>query len=175
MSFYGDPDELDRIAGDIEKQAEQVRTRGGELDSRAAGMQWKSVAADRCRETVHGDRKSLDEIAQRMDEAAALLRRHAQEVRELIEKIKRIEDAVVGWFNSAIDRFNHAVDSFKHAVGDVVDSVTGFLGFGGGGSPPEPPTPPWQNWPHQPGNLPPSGDKAWLDVGTFMQGQGVIR
>src|SRR5919198_4669589 len=111
MSLYGDPDELDRIAGEIEKQAERVRTRAGELDSRAAAMQWKSVAADRCRETVHGDRTHLDDVAHRMDEAAGLLRQHAQQVRELIALIGRIEDAVVGWFDSAIDRFNRAVDS----------------------------------------------------------------
>lgn len=173
MSFYGDPDELDRIAGEIEKQAEHVRTRGGELDTRAAAMRWKSVAADRCRETVHGDRRNLDEIAQRLDDAAAILRRHAQEVRELIAKIKQIEESVVNWFNGAIDRFNRAVDSFRDAVNDAVDAVGNFLGFGGGAAP-QPPTPPWQNWPHQPGNLPPSGDKAWLDVGTFMRGQGVL-
>src|SRR2546421_4880481 len=101
MSFYGDPDELDRIAGEIEKHAERVRTRGGELDTRAEAMQWKSVAADRCRETVHGDRRSLDEIAQRLDEAAAVPRKHAQEVRELIAEVKQIEEGVVGWFNNA--------------------------------------------------------------------------
>jgi uncharacterized protein YukE len=173
MSLYGDPDELDRIATQIEQRAEQVRGRAGELDSRAEAMQWKSVAADRCRETVHGDRAHLDDVAHRMDEAAALLRQHAQQVRELIALIGRIEDAVVGWFNSAIDRFNRAVDSFKHAVGEVVDTVGDVLGFGGD-DPPQPPVPPWQNWPHQPGNLPPAGDKAWLQVGKFMQTKGVL-
>jgi hypothetical protein len=173
MSFYGDPDELDRIAAQIEQRADRVRTRAGDMDNQATAMRWKSVAADRCRETVSGDRRDLEDVARRLDEAAALLRGHAQQVREMIAKIKQIEQAVVGWFNSAIDRFNQAVDSFKHAVGDVVDSVGNFLGFGGG-DPPEPPVPPWQNWPHQPGNLPPSGDKGWLEVGEFMQKQGVL-
>jgi hypothetical protein len=54
-----------------------------------------------------------------------------------------------------------------------VDTVGGVLGIGG--DPPRPPVPPWQNWPHQPGNLPPTGDKAWLDVGTFMRAEGVLR
>ncbi len=174
MPFYGDPDELDRIAGQIEQRADDVRTRAEDMDTKAAAMQWKSIAADRCRETVAGDRKNLDDVARRMDEAAAILRRHAQEVRDTIAMIKRIEESVVGWFNSAIDRFNQAVDRFNRAVSDVVDTVGNFLGFGGDPQPPQPPTPPWQSWPHRPGNLPPSGDKAWLDVGRFMQTQGVL-
>jgi uncharacterized protein YukE len=173
MSFYGDPDELDRIASQIEQRADQVRTRAGDLDTRATAMRWRSIAADRCRETVHGDRTGLDDIAGQLTEAAGILRRHAQQIRELIALIKRIEDAVVGWFTSAIDRFNQAVESFRNAVSDVVDSVGNFLGFGGDPNP-QPPIPPWQNWPHQPGNLPPAGDKAWLDVGSFMQAKGVL-
>src|ERR1044072_2211357 len=108
MPFYGDPDELDRIATQIERRAEEVRTKGSDMDAKAAAMRWKSVAADRCRETVAGDHKNLDAVPQRMDDAAAILRQHAQQVRETLAMIKRIEDAVVGWFNSAIDRFNQA-------------------------------------------------------------------
>ncbi|HEU5108577.1 MAG TPA: hypothetical protein VFT95_08480, partial [Micromonosporaceae bacterium] len=70
--------------------------------------------------------------------------------------------------------FNRAVETFRNAVSDMAGAVGDFIGIGGG-DPPQPPTPPWRNWPHQPGNLPMSGDKAWLDVGRFMQGQGVLR
>lgn len=73
-------------------------------------MQWKSVAADLAREMVTGDRRKLDETAQRLDEAAALLRRHAQEVRETIAKIKMFEQTVVSWFESTVKAFNQEVD-----------------------------------------------------------------
>lgn len=88
MSFYGNPDELDHLAVQIGRRAEEVRDHASGMDARAGAMRWKSVAADRARETVAGDRRSLDETAQHLDEAAALLRRHAQDVRETIAEIK---------------------------------------------------------------------------------------
>lgn len=170
MSFYGDPDELDRLAGQIGRNAEDVRTRGSEMDARARAMRWKSVAADRARETVAGDRRQLEETAHQLDEAATLLRRHAQEVREIIAQITMFEQAVVNWFDSAITAFNRAINEFDNLVSDIARGVVSW--FGGGQ--PEPPTPPWQGWPHQPDNLPPPGDKRWLEVGEFMQRRGVI-
>ncbi len=171
MAFYGDPDELDRLAGQIEQRADEVRKHGADMAAQAVAMRWKSIAADRCRETVANDRKTLDGTATKLDEAAALLRRHAQQVRELIAAIKRIAESVVSWFNSAIDRFNQAVDRFKQAVSDMVDTVGSALGFGGDA--PQPPRPPWEGWKYQPHNLPAAGDKQWLEVGQYMQAQGV--
>jgi hypothetical protein len=170
MSFYGDPDELDRLAVQIGRHAEDVRTRGSEMDARASAMRWKSVAADRARETVTGDRRQLDETARRLDEAATLLRRHAQEVRETIAKITMFEQAVASWFDSAIKVFDQAVDEFDNLVSGIARGVVRWVG----GGQPEPPKPPWQGWPHQPDNLPPPGDKRWLEVGEFMRKQGVI-
>jgi hypothetical protein len=170
MSMYGDPDELDRIATQIERRADDVRCRAGEMETGAAAARWKSTAAERCRETIGGDRYKLEQAARRMDEAAALLRQHAQAVRELLALIKRTEEAVVGWFNRAIDRFNRAVESFRQAVDDVFETVGDVLGVGG--DRPQPPTPPWRDWPYQPGYLPRAGDKAWLDVGEFLRRQG---
>ena len=77
--MYGNPDELDRIAGEIEKRAESVRTRGTEMTDTARRMQWQSIAAERCRETVDGDKRKLFEAAEGLDGAAAVLRRHARE------------------------------------------------------------------------------------------------
>ncbi|OLR90878.1 WXG100 family type VII secretion target [Actinokineospora bangkokensis] len=171
MAFYGDPDELDRLAGQIEQRAEEVRKHGKQMVDAAQAMRWKSEAADRCRETVAGDRKRLDEIADKFDAAAAILRKHAQTVREMIAAIKRIGEQVVSWFNSAIDRFNRAVEGFKQAVADMARGVGNALGFGG--EQPTPPRPPWEGWKYQPGNLPPFGDKEWLQVGDFMRAQGV--
>ncbi|MGH3831162.1 MAG: WXG100 family type VII secretion target [Pseudonocardiaceae bacterium] len=170
MSFYGDPDELDRLARQIGRYAEHVRTRGSEMAARASVMQWKSVAADRARDVVTGDHRQLDEAAHRLDEAAALLRRHAQEVREAIAKIQMFEREITGWFDSALKSFNQAVREFGDLMSDIAHGVAHW--FGGGQ--PEPPTPPWQDWPHQPSNLPPPGDKRWLEVGAFMRKQGVI-
>jgi hypothetical protein len=170
--MYGNPDELDRIAGEIEKRADGVRDRAKKLDDDARKMEWHSVAAERCRETVGGDRRQLEKAADGLTEAAALLRRHAQEVRELIAMIKKISEAVVGWFTIAIDRFNRAVDAFNQAARDIADGVADALGFGGG-QPPSPPQPPWTGWKWGPDNLPPAGDKAWLEVGEYLRGQGV--
>lgn len=170
--MYGNPDELDRIAGEIEKRAESVRTHGTELTGNARRMQWQSVAAERCRETVEGDKRKLFRTAEDLDGAAAVLRQHAQEVREMIAAIKRIAEAVTGWFKSAIDTFNRAVDAFNDAVRDIANGVADALGFGGG-QPPQPPQPPWTGWKWGPDNLPPHGDKAWLEVGEYLRGQGV--
>ena len=68
--MYGNPDELDRIAGEIEKRAESVRTHGTELTDNARRMQWQSVAAERCRETVEGDKRKLFRTAEDLDGAA---------------------------------------------------------------------------------------------------------
>jgi hypothetical protein len=170
--LYGNPDELDRIAGEICKRTEFVRGRADEMHGKAQGMRWQSVAADRCRETVGGDKRRLFEAAEGLDEAAAMLRRHAQTVREMIAAIKRIMETVTGWFKSAIDTFNRAVDAFNNAVKDIADGVADTLGFGGG-QPPQPPQPPWSGWKWGPDNLPPQGDKAWLEVGDYMRRQGV--
>lgn len=170
MSFYGDPDELDRLAGQIGRHAADVRTRGSEMDARARAMRWKSVAADHARETVASDRRQLEETARQLDEVATLLRRHAQQIREIIAKLAMFEHTVVNWFDSAITLFDQAVDEFEDLTSDIARGVVSW--FGGGQ--PEPPTPPWQGWPHQPDNLPPPGDKRWLEVGEFMQRQGVI-
>jgi uncharacterized protein YukE len=170
MSFYGNPDELDYLAVQIERYAEEVRDHASGMDARARAMRWKSVAADRARETVTGDRRNLDETAQHLDEAAALLRRHAQDVRETIAEIEQIERAVTVWFGKAIEEFNNAVAEFKNLAEDIARGAVHLIT----GGPPEPPTEPWQGWPHQPNNLPPSGNKQWLQVGEFMRRQGVI-
>jgi hypothetical protein len=50
------------------------------MDDKARAMQWKSVAADRCREMVGDGKRRLCEAADGLDEAAALLRSHAETV-----------------------------------------------------------------------------------------------
>jgi hypothetical protein len=170
MSLYGDPDKLDHLAVQIQRRAGEVRDHASRMDAQARAMRWKSVAANRARGTVTGDRHKLDEAARRLDEAAALLRRHAQKVRETIAMIQRIEQEVIGWFDRAIKEFNNAVAEFNDLVEDIARGVVRWVT----GEQPKPPKEPWQGWPHQPNNLPPSGDKQWLQVGEFMRKQGVI-
>jgi hypothetical protein len=170
MSLYGDPDELDYLAVQIGRRADEVRDRAREMDVQARAMRWKSVAADRARHIVTDDRRKLDESAWRLDEAAVLLRRHAQEVRETIATIQRIEQEVIGWFDGAIKEFDNAVAEFTDLVEDAARGVVRWVT----GERPEPPKEPWQGWPYQPKNLPPSGDKQWLEVGEFMRKQGKI-
>lgn len=172
MAFYGDPDELERIAKEIETKAEKVRSDATAMAKQAARAHWHSIAADRCRELINDDMRRLHTCADNLDDAAAKLRKHAQKVREMIAEIKRIAEAVTHWFTSAVDTFNRAVETFKNAAQDFVDGVGDALGFGSD-DPPKPPQPPWHGWPWQPHNLPPEGDKAWLDVGDFMAKQGV--
>lgn len=172
MAFYGNPDELERIAEEIESKSDKVRTDAKGMNERAAGMQWQSIAADRCRELIGEDVRKLGKCAESLDEAAAKLRDHAQRVREMVEAIKRIAETVSNWFSSAVETFNRAVEGFKNAVKDIADGVGDALGIGGD-DPPKPPKPPWEGWPWGPDNLPPQGDKAWLEVGDFMSKQGV--
>jgi uncharacterized protein YukE len=159
--MYGNPDELDRLAKQIDQHADEVRKRGADIVAKAAAMQWKSAAADACRRAIGEDRAKLDAVADRLNTAAAALRKHAQEVREKIAEIGRIEHAVTGWFHDQLtnlQRVGHGVESgVRHVLGTSGSSEA-----------------PWASWPHQPGNLPPSGDKAWLDVGSFLRKQGVL-
>lgn len=102
-----------------------------------------------------------------------MLRKHAAQLRETVAVIKNVEGAVTDWFEGTINEFNQAVKNVESAVGATVDSVGRALGLDGN-APAHQPTPPWLRWPYQPGNLPPAGDKAWLDVGDFLRKQGVL-
>lgn len=172
MAFYGDPDELDRIAKEIESKADKTRSDATAMSRQASKAHWQSIAADRCRELITDDVAKLHKCADNLDDAAAKLHKHAQKIREMIAEIKRIAEAVTHWFHNAVAVFDHAVDTFEHAAQDVINGAEDVLGVGSG-DPPKPPEPPWSGWPWQPHNLPPEGDKAWLDVGDFMAKQGV--
>ncbi|RJQ73678.1 WXG100 family type VII secretion target [Pseudonocardiaceae bacterium YIM PH 21723] len=169
MSLYGNPEELDRIAGRIAARATEVRDRAQDMHSRATGMNWHSASADLARETVLNDRRRLERSADELDAAAAALRKHAQEVRETIAKIQRLEREVKEWFTGAIDRFNNAVDEFNGFLKRVADGVERAID-----NQPARPLAPWEHWPHQPHSLPPPGDKGWLEVGEFMKRQGAL-
>lgn len=164
MAFYGDPDELDRIAATIEGEAERVRGRAADLVTAGESMRWVSVAADRCRALLRADRAALQACADRLDAAAAALRQHAQQVRELIALIASVMDTVTGWFRDAAAAFERAVDTFADAAADFFSSdvVDVFV------ERPRAPRPPWDGLPFGPNDLPPAGDRRWLEVGRVF-------
>ncbi|KWW98276.1 hypothetical protein TH66_20545 [Carbonactinospora thermoautotrophica] len=154
MSFYGDPDELDRLAQRLVARAAEVRAHADKLSRRAQAVQWQSISADLFRETIARDRQRLERAADQLEQAAAELRAHAQEVRERLAAIRRIEEAVTGWFERTARAIAETASRLIEE-GRVVE-------------------PPWMRWPWSPQNLPPSGDKQWLEVGEFFRKQGVL-
>ncbi len=98
MGWYGDPDELNRLAARISASAEEARDHAHALSSRCMWVDWESAAADRFRGTAERDVAALRRAADRLDEAAHLLRQHAESIRERLAQIRAIEDAVTTWF-----------------------------------------------------------------------------
>jgi hypothetical protein len=155
MGIYGDPDALDRLAVRIRTRADEVRQRAADHVRQGETARWVSVSASAYRSRIAQDRRRADQSADDLERAAAALTAHAQEVRETIARIARAERAAVDWFerqaSGLADRVEHAViDPLKRAVT----------------------TAPWSGWPYQPGNLPASGDRAWLDVGRLIRDRG---
>jgi hypothetical protein len=164
MGFYGDPEELDRLAAQVTAAAAQVREQTGQVRSRAGSTQWQSVGADEFRARIEQDAAALDRSAAQLDQAAAALRGHAATVRARIAEIQAIERAVTDWMGRELRALESAAQSVLHAVANPGETVRRLL-----------PDPPWRNWPWTPQSLPPPGDKEWLDVATFLRGQGVMR
>lgn len=164
MGFYGDPEELDRLAAQVTAAAAHVREQTGQVRNRAGGTQWQSVSATEFRDRVEQDAAALDRSAQQLDQAAAALRGHAATVRARIAEIQAIERAVTDWMSRELRSLENAAQSLLHAVTNPGETVRRLL-----------PDPPWHNWPWTPQSLPPPGDKEWLDVGTFLRGQGTLR
>jgi hypothetical protein len=151
---YGDPDELDRLAGVLRTRAADVRQRADEQVTRAQAAQWVSVSAEAYRDRLAGRHTEAYDTADSLERAADMLVVHAQEVRERIAAIARIEQAVTDWFGR---RASEVADVVRSGVQRVLQ---GDL--------------PWSGWPYTPQSLPPSGDRAWLDAGQFMRGKGVL-
>lgn len=154
MAFYGDPDELDRLAKVLDGHAAAVRRLVADQLNRARTAKWVSPAATSYQNLLLAKYKRADEAADGIEAAAAILRGHAQQIRQLLAAIDRIEQVVKDW-----------VRAVARAVEEAVESGAAVMG-----------PPPWMSWParYQPQALPPPGDKAWLDVGRFMRGAGVL-
>jgi uncharacterized protein YoxC len=153
VAFYGDPDELDRLANALDSYAAQVRQITKDQLTTVRNAAWVSAAKQKYQDDLMGKCNSADQAAAGIQDAARILRAHAQEVRETVALIGRIEQKVTEWYAYARDQVDKAIQS----------------GAAGAAAP-------WLSWPRQfqPGALPASGDKAWLDVGQFMQRAGVL-
>jgi uncharacterized protein YukE len=164
MGFYGDPDELDRLAGQITAAATHVREQAGQARNKASTTQWQSTAANAFRSQVDQDAAALERSADQLDQAAAVLRGHAATVRARIAEIRAIEHAVTDWFGREARALENAANNAWHAVTHPGETIRRLI-----------PEPPWHSWPWGPASLPAPGDKEWLEVGQFMRGQGVLR
>lgn len=151
---YGDPDELDRLAGVLRARAEEVRQRADQQVDEARAAQWVSLSATAYRDRVAGKRTAAYDTADGLDRAADVLAGHAQEVRERIAAIARIEEAVTSWFSR---QASELVAGVRSGVQQALASA-----------------PPWSGWRFTPQSLPPPGDQGWLEVGEFMRGKGVL-
>jgi uncharacterized protein YukE len=164
MGWYGDPDELERLAGQVDAAADQVRTQARQARAAAGGTAWQSVAAEEFRGQVDRDAVALERAAGELGEAAAALRRHAATVRARIAEIRAIEQAVTGWFVREARALEQAAQNALRAVTHPGETLRHLV-----------PNPPWQQWRYTPHSLPPAGDKEWLEVAQYMRGQGVLR
>lgn len=162
MAWYGDPDALDALARQLERDAGAVRDRARAVTAAARGTAWRGDAADAFRRTVDEDADHLLRAAAELDEAAAAMRRHADEVRAQLARIRALERAVAGWFDDQLGRLRAAADAALDALQDPLGTLKSVVS-----------DPPWSSWPWRPDRLPAPGDKAWLEVGDFLRGRGV--
>jgi hypothetical protein len=159
-SFYGDPAELDRLAGQLRQHAAEVRRRATDHVRQAQAARWVSAAAQAYRNRVAEDRSAAGRAAVELERAGNLLHAHADEVRARLALIAMFEREATAWF---AHRATSLMDSAENVVDPAGRFVTKLLHDA-----------PWSTWPIGPHNLPPSGDRRWLEVGGFLRGQGVL-
>ena len=93
MSWYGDPDDLDRLATRLSAAAEHVRDRAAVIRSAAATARWQGRAADAFHASVTRHAAVLGRAAGELDDAAGELHRHADRVRAEIARLLAVEEA----------------------------------------------------------------------------------
>lgn len=124
MSWYGDPDALDRLAGRLAGQGELVRVRAGQLRATPRQAQWRGPAAEAFAASVLREAAALERAAGELDDAAAALRAHAASVRHELARIRAAEHAVVSW----LARAEHAVtDPVRRLVDDLPSGAREWL------------------------------------------------
>lgn len=109
MSWYGDPDELDRLATRLEVSAARVRRRAGSVRETATATHWRGPAADAFHAAVHREVGLLDRAAAELDDAAAAMRRHADRVRHEIARIRAAERAAEALLTAGLSTLERVV------------------------------------------------------------------
>jgi uncharacterized protein YukE len=109
MSWYGDPDSLDRLAAHLSASAADVRDRARVVRASAAATHWQGAAADSFHASVLHESRLIDRAADELEDAAAGLHRHADTVRAEIARLLAVERAA------------------EHVVSAGVSSLAGLL------------------------------------------------
>lgn len=130
MSWYGDPDALDRLAGRLAGEADRVRRCAGQLRARPAQTQWRGAAADAFAATVHQEAAALERAAGELDDAAGALRSHAASVRHELARIRAAEHAVTAWLARQATRVEHAVADLPSGAREWVDRLADLRRLG---------------------------------------------
>jgi len=124
---YGDPDELDRLAGKLRARAEDVRGAARDHERQAAAAHWVSTSADALRARVADDRAAAHDTADQMDAAADTLVQHAQTVRVRIAELEAAAEAARDWAAQQLKRGGEvlvdAVDQTAETVRDVGSAI----------------------------------------------------
>jgi uncharacterized protein YukE len=93
MSWYADPESLDRLAAHLSGSAADVRDRARTVRATAASTRWQGSAADAFRASVLHQTRLVDRAADELEDAAAALHRHAEAVRAEIARLLAVERA----------------------------------------------------------------------------------
>jgi hypothetical protein len=136
VSFYGDPDELERLARRVRGQALEVRERAVRARAAAHAARWHSVARERFIAEVEDRVRRVEGAADLLGQAADRVDEQAAAVREVLAGIRAAQGAVLGWVAEAKAAAEYAV---------------------AGGVP----------------ELPPPGDRRWLEVADALRRRGV--
>ena len=125
--MYGDPDELDRLAGQLRARAEDVRGVARDHEQQAAAAHWVSASADALRARVSEDTAAAYDTADQMDAAAETLVQHAQTVRERIAELTAMAEAAREWTEQQLRRggelLEGVVDEGLETVRDAGSAV----------------------------------------------------
>ena len=122
MSWFGDPDDLDRLAARLAADAQHLRDTAADAARAVQAARWVSTSAQRYREVVAADSHHAGEAADGLERAAHLLRVHADQVREIAATMARLEHTAADWFRRHLGEL-----SVSRAQADLVPGLAGRL------------------------------------------------
>jgi ABC-type transporter Mla subunit MlaD len=130
VSWYGDPDALDRLAVRLASDGERVRRCADLLRARPGQTRWRGPAAEAFAGSVRAEAAALDRAAGELDDAATALRAHAASVRHELARIRAAEAAVTGWLARQAARVEHAVVDLPSGAREWVDRLADLRRLG---------------------------------------------